>query len=101
MVALPAGMGTAADTHSTAVWQAVLACLSATAPGPLPPCSPQRWLTSGLLHQSFVHMFSNGLMLAGLGGQMEAKYGSWRIAALTALSVLGGNLFRWGRVLAW
>ena len=69
-------------------------------PPPLPPCppppprSPQRWLTSGLLHQSFMHLLSNCLLLAGLGGQMEAKYGSWRIAVLAALSVFGGNLFR-------
>ena len=43
-----------------------------------------------------MHLLSNSLMLAGLGGPMEAKYGSWRIAVLAALSVFGGNLFRCG-----
>ena len=41
-----------------------------------------------------MHLLSNSLMLVGLMGQMEAKYGSWRILVLTVLSVAGGNLFR-------
>ena len=47
-----------------------------------------------MLHQSFSHLLSNLLLLLGLSGQMEMKYGSWRLAVLTALSIVGGNLFR-------
>lgn len=62
----------------------------------LPPtaCSPQRWLTSALLHQSFTHLLSNGLMIAAFGWQLERKYGPWRIALLSVLAALGGGLLR-------
>ncbi|KAL4434296.1 hypothetical protein ABPG75_000737 [Micractinium tetrahymenae] len=54
--------------------------------------SPQRWITSTLLHQSFAHLASNCAMLGGFGWQVEAKHGSWRIALLFLLAGLGGNL---------
>lgn len=57
-------------------------------------CSPQRWLTSALLHQSFVHLLSNSLMLAGFSLQLERKHGTWRVAALAVLAALAGNLLR-------
>lgn len=61
---------------------------------PTAPRSPQRWLTSTLLHQSFMHMLSNSLMLLGFGGQLEVKHGNWRTAALALLSALGGGFLR-------
>lgn len=64
-------------------------------PPPLPSASPQRWLTSCLLHQNFVHLLSNSLMLAGFGWQVECKHGTWRIAALAVLAALAGGLLRW------
>lgn len=56
--------------------------------------APQRWLTSALVHQNFMHLLSNCLLFAGLASQMERKYGTWRIALLFLLSAIGGNLFR-------
>lgn len=57
--------------------------------------APQRWLTSILLHQNFMHIFSNCVLFAGLAYTMERKYGTWRLVLLYVLSALGGNLFRW------
>ena len=57
-------------------------------------CRPQLWLTSTMLHQTFMHLLSNSLLLGGFGAQMEMKHGSWRVALLAVLAALGGNLFR-------
>jgi membrane associated rhomboid family serine protease len=56
--------------------------------------APQRWITSVLLHQNFMHLLSNCLLFVGLTSQMEAKYGTWRVVLLWVLSAVGGNLFR-------
>lgn len=61
---------------------------------PCRPCSPQRWLTSVLLHQTFTHLLSNTLLMLGFGWPLECKYGTWRIALLVLLAALGGNLLR-------
>lgn len=57
-------------------------------------CSPQRWLTSIFLHQNAVHLITNSLMLAGFGGQLECKFGTWRVLLLAALAGLAGNFVR-------
>lgn len=51
-----------------------------------------RWFTSILLHQSFVHLLSNALIFVFLGSYLEYKYGSFRIAVVSILAGLGGNL---------
>lgn len=50
-----------------------------------------RWVTSLLLHQSFVHLMSNVLIFLALGSYLEYKYGSMRVAAVIVFSGLGGN----------
>lgn len=51
-----------------------------------------RWFTSILLHQSFVHLLSNALIFVSLGSYLEYKYGSLRLAVVSILAGLGGNL---------
>ena len=73
------------------------AARSAKLPAARAPCrSPQRWLTSIFLHQNAVHLITNSLMLAGFGGQLERKFGSWRVLLLAALAGLAGYLVRCG-----
>lgn len=50
-----------------------------------------------LLHQGFGHLLSNGLVLLAFGWQLEAKYGTWRVALLAVLAALGGGLLRRAR----
>lgn len=59
------------------------------------PRSPHRWLSSALLHQSFVHVATNTAMLLGFGWQLESKHGSWRMVVVGVAAALAGNLLRW------
>lgn len=74
----------------------MLCVTPAALPAPPCTCSPQRWLTSIFLHQNAVHLITNSLMLAGFGGQLECKHGTWRVVLLAVLSGLAGNLLRCG-----
>lgn len=51
-----------------------------------------RWFSSLLIHQSYRHLLSNGIILVYLGGLLERKYGGLRLLAIGVLSGLGGNL---------
>lgn len=62
--------------------------------GPLMRNQPERWFTSSILHITFVHLFSNSMLLGALGGLMEIEHGWLRIAPGWFLSALGGNLMR-------
>jgi membrane associated rhomboid family serine protease len=57
-------------------------------------CSPERWLTPALLHNSFSHLLGNALLLLAIGLLMEVKHGTWRIAAIAVLSAVAANLLR-------
>lgn len=55
---------------------------------------PQRWLTSTIIHVSFMHIFSNAMLFAVLSTLMEMHHGTWRIATIWIVSAVGGNLLR-------
>ncbi len=51
-----------------------------------------RWLTSGFVHGSLLHIGLNMFMLFQFGTQLEQIIGRWRFALLYALSLVGGSI---------
>jgi membrane associated rhomboid family serine protease len=53
---------------------------------------PWRWVTSGFVHVSVIHIGSNMLMLYQFGRQLEEVLGWKRFVTLYVVSLLGGSL---------
>jgi len=51
-----------------------------------------RWLTSGFVHGSLLHLGLNMFMLFQFGTHLEQIIGRWRFAYLYALSLVGGSI---------
>ena len=52
-----------------------------------------RWITFGLLHANFVHLFVNMFSQVIIGSYIEVAIGSWRAALLYLFSSIGGGIF--------
>lgn len=50
------------------------------------------WFTSPFLHQHFIHLFSNVMLLLIIGCEVERRYGIARTAVTFVLTALAGNL---------
>ena len=50
------------------------------------------WFTSPFIHQHFIHLFANVVLLLLMGCEVERRYGAPRIALLFVISMLGGNV---------
>jgi len=59
--------------------------------------NPQFWrlITAGFHHQSFLHIFTNCIIILCVSWMIESKYGSKRMWVIFLMSIFGGNILSW------